>query len=189
MFLDTDFNMVIDSWYDSTSPVVVELAEVNHDLVARKRRGDKIVDAINICPAISKIMVLTNDELEDIGVKIFFSDGTFETAICGAEDKFELWYGLAICMMKRTFDFGDSNSAIFNKLVRYAEKFLDKQTKQTAKEITEKEEEKKRSEKRAAESAKRKAERRQNDIDFLADAITKALQNVTGNQKSESEIS
>lgn len=189
MFLNDDFDMVIDSWYDSTFPVIVELVEVNHELVARKRRGDKTVDAINICPTISKIMVLTNDELEDIGVKIFFSDGTFETAICGDGDKFELWYGLAICMMKRTFNFGDSNSAIFNKLVRYAEKFLDKQTKQAAKEITEREEEKKRSEKRAAESAKKKAEHRQNNIDFLAEAITKALQNVTGNQKPESENS
>lgn len=127
-----------------------------------------------IIPQITDVKVINNRV-----VIIKFKDGTQEKAVLSSKDTFSLEQGISICITKKILSqltYGNGSSA-YNKLIDYAMKIYNKneKEKQDAEKTKEKAEEK--TQKHKEKRNKRKAKQRDEQIEILSEAISRAMAN------------
>jgi len=147
------------------------------------RFGKNKENSIYIMPEFSDVKIIRNKENSPIGVKISFTDGTEQKAICMPDDTFSLEHGITICLFKKMLTCGcyiDEQyvTGVYNKLVKHAIKVREnrlkaeeeaKKAKEEAKLQEQRFQEKRR--KTKAKRAKRASERRINE---MAEAIRRS---------------
>ena len=116
-------------------------------------------------PGISNIQTFN-----DRAVQITFADGTQTKCVCGKDETFDLYEGIAFCLFKRFLD-KERGHKHFNDLMRYAFKKLDEQEKQKVKLQKLEEFTKRQAEKTRKQREKRKAKKREEKIDIFVDAL------------------
>ena len=118
-------------------------------------------------PAISNIQTFN-----DRAVQITFADGSQTKCVCGKDETFDLYEGIAFCLFKR-FLGKEKGHKHFNDLMRYAFKKLDEQ-EETQRKISEAiEKENKRLEKIKKQRERRKARKREEQIGVFVEALRK----------------
>lgn len=140
-------------------------------------------NSMYIMPEFSDVRIIRNKEDFSIGVKISFTDGTEQKAICMPNDTFSLEHGITICLFKKMLTCGcriDEQyvTGVYNKLVKHAIKVRENRLKaeeeaKKAKEEAKLQEQHFQEKRRKAKirQAKRKSERRINE---LAEAIRRS---------------
>ena len=118
-------------------------------------------------PGISNIQTFN-----DRAVQITFADGTQTKCVCGKDETFDLYEGIAFCLFKRFLD-KERGHKHFNDLMRYAFKKLDEQEKQKVKLQKLEEFTKRQAEKARKQREKRKAKKREEKIGIFVDALRK----------------
>ena len=118
-------------------------------------------------PGISNIQTFN-----DRAVQITFADGTQTKCVCGKDETFDLYEGIAFCLFKRFLD-KERGHKHFNDLMRYAFKKLDEQEKQKVKLQKLEEFTKRQAEKARKQREKRKAKKREEKIGIFIDALRK----------------
>ena len=132
-----------------------------------------------IIPQIKEIKAINNRV-----VIIKFTDGTQEKAVLDSSDAFSIEQGVAICITKKILSkltYGNGSSA-YNKLIDYAMKIYNQQESDKIKAGTEnmknEKQNKKREEKRKKRITKAQAEDKEELVNILSEAITKAMQSM-----------
>jgi len=121
-------------------------------------------------PAIRNIQTF-NDRV----VQVTFIDGSQTKCVCGKDETFDLYEGIAFCLFKR-FLGKERGHKHFNDLMRYAFKKLDEQEK-TKKRVAEiKAENKRREEKKKLQAQRRKAKKREEKIGIFVEALKRNRQ-------------
>ena len=128
--------------------------------------GSIVTQAFNgVCiPGISNIQTFN-----DRAVQITFVDGTQTKSVCGKDEAFDLYEGIAFCLFKRFL--GKDGHKGFNDMMRYAFKKLDEQEKAKAREAEIEAEKKRREEKKKLQAERRKARKREEQIDVYQEAM------------------
>lgn len=121
-------------------------------------------------PAISQIQTF-NDRV----VQITFIDGSQTKCVCGKDEAFDLYEGIAFCLFKRFLGKEDGHKT-FNNLMRYAMKKLDEQEKRQSIMLEAIEKERRRVEKIEKQKAKRKARKREEKIGIFVEALKRNRQ-------------
>ena len=106
----------------------------------------------------------------DRAVQITFADGTQTKCVCGKDETFDLYEGIAFCLFKRFLD-KERGHKHFNDLMRYAFKKLDEQEKQKVKLQKLEEFTKRQAEKARKQREKRKAKKREEQIGVYQEAM------------------
>lgn len=132
-----------------------------------------------IIPRIKEVKAINNRV-----VIIKFTDGTQEKAVLDSSDIFSIEQGVAICITKKILSkltYGNGSSA-YNKLIDYAMKIYNQQESDKIKAGTEnmknEKQNKKREEKRKKRITKAQAEDKEELVNILSEAITKAMQSM-----------
>ncbi len=108
----------------------------------------------------------------DRAVQITFVDGTQTRCVCGKDETFDLYEGIAFCLFKRFLD-KEYGHKLFNDLMRYAMKKLDEQEKQKEREAEIEAEKKRHEEKKKLQAERRKARKREEKIGIFVEALRK----------------
>ena len=108
----------------------------------------------------------------DRAVQITFSDGSQTKCVCGKDETFNLYEGIAFCLFKRVLGKEDGHK-LFNGLMRYAMKTLNEQEKRQSIMLEAIEKERRRVEKIKKQRAKRKAKKREEQIGVFVEALRK----------------
>ena len=108
----------------------------------------------------------------DRAVQITFADGSQTKCVCGKDETFDLYEGIAFCLFKRVLGKEDGHKG-FNDLMRYAMKTLDEQEKRQSVMLEAIEKERRRVEKIEKQRAKRKARKREEKIGIFVEALRK----------------
>lgn len=106
----------------------------------------------------------------DRAVQVTFADGSQTKCVCGKDETFDLYEGLAFCLFKR-FLGKDTGHKHFNDLMRYAMKKLDEQEKNKKREAEIKAETKRHEEKMKRQAQRRKAKKREEKISMMVEAL------------------
>ncbi len=106
----------------------------------------------------------------DRAVRITFADGSQTKCVCGKDETFDLYEGIAFCLFKRALGKEDGHK-LFNGLMRYAMKTLDEQEKAKEREAEIKAEKKRHEEKKKLQTERRKARKREEQIGVYQEAI------------------
>jgi hypothetical protein len=121
---------------------------------------------------VPKIPAIRNIQtFNDRAVQITFADGTQTKCVCGKDEYFDLYEGIAFCLFKRFL--GKNGHKGFNDLMRYAFRKLDEQEKQKVKLQKLEEFTKSQAEKARKQREKRKAKKREEKIGIFVDALRK----------------
>lgn len=123
-------------------------------------------------PCITDIQVFN-----DRAVQITFADGSQTKCVCGKDETFDLYEGIAFCLFKR-FLGKDTGHKHFNDLMRYAFKKLDEQEKNKKKVQALTEENKRLQEKKKRQAEKRKEKKREEKIGIFVEALKRNRQNL-----------
>ena len=115
----------------------------------------------------------------DKAVQIIFTDGTQTKCVCGKDETFDLYEGIAFCLFKRFL--GENGHKVFNNLMRYAMKRLDEQEKQKEHEVEIKAEKKRHEEKKKQQAERRKARKREEQISIYQEAMKRNYEEITSN--------
>jgi len=121
-------------------------------------------------PAILKIQTF-NDRV----VQVTFIDGSQTKCVCGKDEAFDLYEGIAFCLFKR-FLGKEKGHKHFNDLMRYAFKKLDKQEESKKREAEIKAENKRHEEKKKLQAQRRKAKKREEKIGIFVEALKRNRQ-------------
>jgi len=133
--------------------------------------GDGSIDMPGTVTA-PKIPAIRNIQtFNDRAVQITFADGTQTKCVCGKDEYFDLYEGIAFCLFKRFL--GKNGHKGFNDLMRYAFRKLDEQEKQKVKLQKLEEFTKRQAEKARKQREKRKAKKREEKICIFVDALRK----------------
>lgn len=133
--------------------------------------GDGSID-IPGTVTVPKIPAIRNIQtFNDRAVQITFADGTQTKSVCGKDETFDLYEGIAFCMFKRFL--GKNGHKGFNDLMRYAFKKLDEQEKQKVKLQKLEEFTKRQAEKKKLQAERRKARKREEKIGIFVEALRK----------------
>lgn len=116
-------------------------------------------------PAISQIQTF-NDRV----VQVTFIDGSQTKCVCGKDETFDLYEGIAFCLFKR-FLGKEKGHKHFNDLMRYAFKKLDEQEKQKERKAEIEAENKRHEEKKKLQAQRRKAKKREEKIGIYQEAM------------------
>jgi hypothetical protein len=111
---------------------------------------------------------------------VFFSDGTKEHANCSDDDTYSLEYGISICLLKKLLGGNDTYKKIVNTAAKsYREKLAaeeaEKLRKKEEHEARMKEEQESARRRKEAE-ARREAEETEKQINIMAEAFRRAMQ-------------
>ena len=118
-------------------------------------------------PAISQIQIFN-----DRAIQITFADGSQTKCVCGKDEFFDLYEGIAFCLFKR-FLGKDTGHKQFNNLMRYAMKTLNEQEKAKEREAEIEAEKKRHEEKKKLQAERRKAKKREEKIGIFVEALRK----------------
>lgn len=124
-------------------------------------------------PAISQIQTFN-----DRAIQITFSDGSQTKCVCGKDEFFDLYEGIAFCLFKRFLGKEDGHKT-FNNLMRYAMKKLDEQEKAKEREAEIEAEKKRHEEKKKLQAERRKAKKREEKIGIFVEALQRNMQELT----------
>lgn len=120
-------------------------------------------------PAIRQIQTF-NDRV----VQVTFIDGSQTKCVCGKDETFDLYEGIAFCLFKRFL--GKNGHKGFNDLMRYAFKKLDEQEKQKERKAEIEAENKRHEEKKKLQAQRRKAKKREEKISIFVEALKRNRQ-------------
>lgn len=123
-------------------------------------------------PAIRQIQTF-NDRV----VQVTFIDGSQTKCVCGKDETFDLYEGIAFCLFKR-FLGKEKGHKSFNDLMRYAFKKLDKQEEAKKREAEIEAENKRLNEKKKLQAQLRKAKKREEKIGIFVEALKRNRQNL-----------
>jgi hypothetical protein len=121
-------------------------------------------------PAIINIQTF-NDRV----VQITFIDGSQTKCVCGKDETFDLYEGIAFCLFKRFLD-REKGHKHFNDLMRYAMKKLDEQEESKRREAEIKADNKRHEEKKKRQAQRRKARKREEKIGIFVEALKRNRQ-------------
>ena len=116
-------------------------------------------------PAIRQIQTF-NDRV----VQVTFFDGSQTKCVCGKDETFDLYEGIAFCLFKR-FLGKEQGHKRFNDLMRYAFKKLDAQEESKKRKAEIEAENKRREEKKKLQAQRRKARKREEKIGIFVEAL------------------
>ena len=116
-------------------------------------------------PGIASIQVFN-----DRAVQITFIDGSQTKCVCGKDETFDLYEGIAFCLFKR-FLGKEKGHKHFNDLMRYAFKKLDAQEESKKREAEIKAENKRHEEKKKLQAQRRKEKKREEKIGIFVEAL------------------
>ena len=121
-------------------------------------------------PAILQIQTF-NDRV----VQVTFIDGSQTKCVCGKDETFDLYEGIAFCLFKR-FLGKEKGHKRFNDLMRYAFKKLDAQEESKNREAEIKAENKRHEEKKKLQAQRRKEKKREEKIGIFVEALKRNRQ-------------
>lgn len=121
-------------------------------------------------PAIRQIQTF-NDRV----VQVAFIDGSQTKCVCGKDETFDLYEGIAFCLFKR-FLGKEKGHKHFNDLMRYAFKKLDAQEESKKREAEIKAENKRHEEKKKLQAQRRNAKKREEKIGIFVEALKRNLE-------------
>ena len=121
-------------------------------------------------PGIANIQVFN-----DRAVQVTFIDGSQTKCVCGKDETFDLYEGIAFCLFKR-FLGKDTGHKHFNDLMRYAFRKLDAQEESKKREAEIKAENKRHEEKKKLQAQRRKAKKREEKIGIFVEALKRNRQ-------------
>lgn len=108
-------------------------------------------------------------------VQVTFIDGSQTKCVCGKDETFDLYEGVAFCLFKRFLDEEDGTKH-FNDLMRYAFKKLDEQEEAKKRKAEIEAENKRREEKKKLQAQRRKEKKREEKISIFVDALKRNRQ-------------
>jgi len=111
-------------------------------------------------------------------VQVTFIDGSQTKCVCGKDEFFDLYEGIAFCLFKR-FLGKDTGHKHFNDLMRYAMKKLDEQEENKKREAEIEAEDKRNKEKKKLQAQRRKERKREEKIGIFVEALQRNLQKLT----------
>jgi hypothetical protein len=119
---------------------------------------------------------------------VTFKDGKTEKAVLDKDDEFSFEYGLTIIMLEKLLsDMGVDGKSVHNKLVRYAQKFYNKQEKEkevcAKKELEAKEKKKRAEERRRNKKLKQAQADKEYQIAIQTEAYIRAMKAIKEENK------
>ena len=121
-------------------------------------------------PSVSIPDIFQIQTFNDRVVQVTFIDGSQTKCVCGKDETFDLYEGIAFCLFKRFLD-KEKGHKYFNDLMRYAFKKLDKHEESKKREAEIKTENKRREEKKKLQAQRRKAKKREEKIGIFVEAL------------------
>ena len=112
-------------------------------------------------------------------VLVTFIDGSQTKSVCGKDETFDLYEGIAFCLFKRFLGKGGHKG--FNDIMRYAFKKLDEQEKAKEREVKIEAEKKQREEKKKLQAERRKDKKREEQIGIYQEAMKRNWEEITCN--------
>lgn len=116
-------------------------------------------------------------------VQVTFIDGSQTKCVCGKDETFDLYEGVAFCLFKRFLDEEDGTKH-FNDLMRYAFKKLDEQEEAKKREAEIEAENKRHEEKKKLQAQRRKEKKREEKISIFVDALKRNRQELINDMPS-----
>ena len=120
-----------------------------------------------IIPAVDKI-VTHNDRV----TIVYFVDGTFTKCVCGKDEEFNLYTGVAFCLFKKMLShMGDDGHKKFNTMMRKAMKTIEDEEKLQKMISQAKHEEKLREAKRLEKKRRKELKKKEGQIHIMQEAL------------------
>lgn len=123
-------------------------------------------------PDVYDVKIIYNNG-SPIGVKMYFSDGTTEKAICeeGDRQNFNLDFGITICLCKKLM----GGSKVYNKKIETIRKEMERRAYEKVLSKERERQEKEAKQKARQEEARKKREAREREIEIQKEAYLRAM--------------